>query len=100
MYTSKPLMNACIRNQVHYLDIAAELESYREVQKLDQDVKDANVMLLPGCGGSVVMLGCLASHVVEQVKSPIKIDIALHVAGSISRESAVRAGENITSKFL
>jgi short subunit dehydrogenase-like uncharacterized protein len=100
MRTTKPLMDACIRNQVHYLDIAAELDSYQQAQKLDEDAKDANVMLLPGCGGSVAMLGCLAGHVVEQVKDPIRIDIALQVAGTISRGSAISAAENITSGCL
>ncbi|KAI9650871.1 hypothetical protein NHQ30_000906 [Ciborinia camelliae] len=98
MHTSKPLMHACIRNKVHYLDISVELGSYQQAQKLDEDAKNANVMLLPGCGGSVVMLGCLASHVVEQIKTPIRIDIALHVAGLMSRGSAISAAGNITSE--
>ncbi|KAL2802501.1 hypothetical protein BJX63DRAFT_426034 [Aspergillus granulosus] len=60
--TAEPLINACIRNKVHYLDIAAELDSYKLADKHDTQAKAANVMLLPGCGGSVAMLGCLASH--------------------------------------
>lgn len=100
MRTSKPLMDACIRNKVHYLDIAAELDSYQQAQQLDQDAKNANIMLLPGCGGSVVMLGCLASHIVARMKNPMKIDIALHVAGTMSRGSAISAAANITSECL
>jgi short subunit dehydrogenase-like uncharacterized protein len=100
IHTTKPLMDACIRNKVHYLDIAAELESYQQAQKLDEDAMNANVMLLPGCGGSVAMLGCLASHLVEHVRNPIKIDIALHVAGAMSRGSAISAAENITGECL
>ncbi|TGO28425.1 hypothetical protein BPAE_0028g00740 [Botrytis paeoniae] len=99
-HTSKPLIEACIRNKVHYLDIAAELDSYQHAQKLDKEARNANVMLMPGCGGSVVMLGCLASHVVEKVKTPIKIEIALRVAGSISRGSVTSAAESITSQCL
>ncbi|KAF7918651.1 hypothetical protein EAE99_008845 [Botrytis elliptica] len=102
VHTSKPLIEACIRNKVHYLDIAAELDSYQYAQELDKEARDANVMLMPGCGGSVAMLGCLASHVVEKekVKTPIKIEIALRVAGSISRGSAKSAAESITSQCL
>ncbi|TEY40738.1 hypothetical protein BOTCAL_0424g00070 [Botryotinia calthae] len=99
-HTSKPLIDACIRNKVHYLDIAAELDSYQYAQMLDKEARDANVMLMPGCGGSVVMLGCLATHVVEQVQNPIKIEIALRIAGSISRGSANSAAESVTSQCL
>ncbi|OJJ55054.1 hypothetical protein ASPSYDRAFT_159397 [Aspergillus sydowii CBS 593.65] len=98
--TAKPLMEACIRNKVHYLDISAELESYQQAYKLDEDAKNAQVMLLPGCGGSVAMLGCLAAHAVDSIKSPIEIDIALHVAGSMSRGSAISAAGNITGECL
>lgn len=99
--TAKPLMEACIRNKVHYLDISAELESYQQAYKLDEDAKNAQVMLLPGCGGSVAMLGCLAAHAVDSIKSPIEIDIALHVAGTMSRGSAISAaGNNITGECL
>lgn len=100
VHTSKTLIEACIRNKVHYLDIAAELDSYQQAQKLDREARDANVMLMPGCGGSVVMLGCLAAHVVETIKTPIKIEIALRIAGSISRGSAKSAAESVTSQCL
>ncbi|KAJ5087578.1 NAD(P)-binding protein [Penicillium angulare] len=91
MQTAKPLMEACIRNGTHYLDISAEVASYQQAQQYDDAAKEGGIMLLPGCGGSVAMLGCLASHVISQVKNPQTIDIALHVAGSMSRGSAISA---------
>ncbi|KAK7418261.1 hypothetical protein QQX98_004046 [Neonectria punicea] len=100
MHTAEPLMMACIRNGVHYLDIAAELDSYRLAEQLDEEAKGANVMLMPGCGGSVAMLGCLAGHVVGDVKNATSIDIALHVAGSMSRGSATSVTENLTTECL
>lgn len=99
--TAKPLMWACIRNKVHYLDIAAELGSYRLAEKRDDEARQVGVMLLPGCGGSVAMLGCLASHALEAAKGlVVGVDIALHVAGSMSRGSAVSAAENLTTDCL
>lgn len=97
--TAEPLMSACILNRVHYLDISAELDSYRFAEKRDDEARQAGVMLLPGCGGSVAMLGCLATRALEAVKSPpVSIDIALHVAGSMSRGSAISAAENLTTE--
>ena len=98
MRTAAPLIGACIRNGIHYLDIAAELDSYRLAEERDDEAERANVMLMPGCGGSVAMLGCLAGYAVERVKDPVvRLDIALHVAGSMSRGSAVSAAENLTT---
>jgi short subunit dehydrogenase-like uncharacterized protein len=91
--TARPLIEACIRNGIHYLDIAAELDSYEHAETLNQEAKNAKVMLMPGCGGSVAMLGCLALYVAKQIDSPVSIDIALNVAGSMSRGSAISAQE-------
>ncbi|KAJ5895319.1 NAD(P)-binding protein [Penicillium taxi] len=97
--TAKTLMEACIRNRTQYLDISAEIGTYQQAQEYDTAAQEAGIMLLPGCGGSVAMLGCLASHVIGQVENPKSIDIALHVTGSMSRGSALSAS-NMTSGCL
>jgi short subunit dehydrogenase-like uncharacterized protein len=89
--TAEPLVAACIRQGVHYLDIAAEFDSYLLAAKRDIEAKVAGVMLLPGCGGSVAMLGCLAGHAAQHILTPIAIDIALKVSGPISHGSASSA---------
>jgi len=98
--TARPLMQAAIRNGVHYLDIAAELDSYQLAESLHEAATSAGVMLLPGSGGSVAMLGCLASHAAARVRHPRKVSIALHVTGGMSRGSAISASENVTTKAL
>ncbi|EHK42410.1 hypothetical protein TRIATDRAFT_319847 [Trichoderma atroviride IMI 206040] len=100
LHTAEPLIEACIRNGIHYLDIAAELDSYQLSEKKHEEARQANVMLLPGCGGSVAMLGCLTQYIIENVANPVSIDIALHIAGPMSRGSAISAAENLTSKCL
>jgi short subunit dehydrogenase-like uncharacterized protein len=100
MRTAEPLMKACIAAGVHYLDIAAELDSYQLAEKLDQEAVVAGVMLLPGSGGSVAMLGSLAAHAAKRVTNPRSVSIALHVAGGFSRGSAVSASENISTEVL
>jgi short subunit dehydrogenase-like uncharacterized protein len=100
MHTAEPLMKACIAAGVHYLDIAAELDSYQLAEKLDQAASAAGVMLLPGSGGSVAMLGSLAAHAAKRVAKPHSLNIAMHVAGGFSRGSAVSASENVTTGLL
>lgn len=98
--TAEPLMRAAIRSRVHYLDVAAELDSYRLAEACDAEARGARVTLLPGSGGSVAMLGSLAARAGERVTHPHSISIALHVAGSMSRGSAISASEGLTGQCL
>jgi short subunit dehydrogenase-like uncharacterized protein len=98
--TAEPLMSAAIRAGVHYLDFSAELDTYREALALDGRARAGGVMLLPGSGGSVAMLGSLAGHAVARVRNARKISIALHVAGAMSRGSAISASRNIVTETL
>jgi short subunit dehydrogenase-like uncharacterized protein len=98
--TARPLIEACIRNGVHYLDIAAELDSYLICSDRDAEARQANVMLLPGAGGSVSMLGCLASHCARYVTDPTAVEIALSISGGFSRGSANSAAENMAGAPL
>lgn len=98
--TAEPLMEGCIRNRVHYLDIAAELKSYQLAQQLHLKAVDAGVMLMPGCGGSVAMLGCLVSFAIEGFKEPADINVALKVTGGMSRGSKISAAEGPTKECL
>jgi short subunit dehydrogenase-like uncharacterized protein len=63
--TAEPLMDGCIRNSIHYLDISAELDTYLMAERKNEAAGKAGVMLLPGCGGSVTMLGCLAGYALK-----------------------------------
>jgi len=100
MRTAQPLMAAAIQSGVHYLDTAAELDSYHLADTLDDKAKAAGVMLLPGSGGSVAMLGCLTAHAASRVTDPQRVRIAMHVAGSMSRGSAISAAENLSAECL
>ena len=98
--TAGILMRAGIRHGVHYLDVAAELDGYRLAEVLDAEASAAGVMLLPGSGGSVAMLGCLAGHTVARSSQPASIRVAMHVTGGVSRGSAVSAVASVTAATL
>lgn len=100
VHTAGTLMAACLHTGTHYLDIAAELDSYQLAVQRDRDAIDAGVMLMPGCGGSVAMLGSLAARVVERVAVPVSLCIALHVTGALSRGSAISASQHLIAQCL
>ncbi|SHJ21658.1 Uncharacterized conserved protein [Roseomonas rosea] len=98
--TAGPLMRGAIRAGAHYLDIAAEPDSYRLAEAYDEQARAAGAMLLPGSGGSVAMLGSLVGRATEWVGRPHTIRVALHVAGAMSRGSAISARENLTAECI
>lgn len=100
MHTANVLMRAAVASKTHYLDVAAEPDSYKLAEILNVDAVAAGVILMPGCGGSVAMLGCLAAHVAERITAPKKIALALNVAGPMSRGSAISAAENLSPQCL
>lgn len=100
VHTAEPLMAACLRMGTHYLDIAAELDSYHLAAKYDSQAVDAGMMLMPGSGGSVAMLGSLAARAVERITAPVSVRIALHVSGAMSRGSAMSASQNLIAQCL
>ncbi|KAI1755702.1 hypothetical protein F4782DRAFT_486573 [Xylaria castorea] len=98
--TAGPLMAACIKKGVHYLDFSAELHSYQLAERLDEEARRSGVMLLPGCGGSVSMLGCLVLHAMRSAEQAASIDVALYVSGPMSRGSAISAAASLSPECL
>lgn len=98
--TADALMQACIKAGVDYLDITAEINVYRLAERLGAQATEAGVMLLPGVGWDVVPTDCLAMHVARRVQDPQALKVALQVAGSMSRGSALSVSEIIGAGLL
>lgn len=98
--TAEPLMRACIDSGAHYLDITAEINVYRLAEQLSEEAAKTDVMLMPGVGWDVVSTDCLAVQVSRRVANPVSLRIALQVAGSMSRGSAVSAGEIVGAGLM
>lgn len=91
--TAEPIIRACIEVGAHYLDITAEFKVYALAESLSDKARIGGSMLLPGVGWDVVPSDCLAVHTVAKVEKPERLRIALQVAGSMSRGSAISATE-------
>ncbi|QAY93318.1 trans-acting enoyl reductase family protein [Pseudomonas sp. ACM7] len=98
--TADALMQACIKAGVDYLDITAEINVYRLAERLGAQAAEAGVMLLPCVGWDVVPTDCLAMHVARRVQDPQSLKVALQVAGSMSRGSALSVSEIIGAGLL
>ncbi|MFM1887034.1 MAG: hypothetical protein RL026_2191 [Pseudomonadota bacterium] len=59
--TAGPMMEACLRAGVHYLDITGEIAVFELAQSLSARAKAAGVVLCPGVGFDVIPTDCLAA---------------------------------------
>ncbi len=60
VHTATPMVDACLRAGVHYLDITGEIAVFEALAARYDEAKRAGVMLLPGAGFDVVPSDCLA----------------------------------------
>lgn len=94
-YTARPMVEACLDTDTHYLDITGELEVFQALQARDADAEAAGIMLLPGVGFDVVPTDCLAKSLAEAVDSPTALDIAFVGKGGVSQGTLKTAVEQM-----
>lgn len=52
--TSRPMINACLQAETHYLDITGEIEVFEYAATKNEEAKSAGIVLMPGVGFDVV----------------------------------------------
>jgi short subunit dehydrogenase-like uncharacterized protein len=82
--TSRPLVDACLANRAHYLDITGEFEVFEAVLERDAEARARAVVLLPGVGFDVVPSDCLAALLKEKLPSATRLELAFAALGRAS----------------
>jgi len=59
--TAEIMMQACLKQQVHYIDITGEIDVFERAASLDQAAKQRGVVLCPGVGFDVIPTDCVAT---------------------------------------
>ena len=93
--TAKPLVNACLATQTHYLDVTGELEVFEWIATKNEEAKKAGITLLPGCGFDVVPTDCLAAMLKDKMPDATHLSLAFKGVGTFSRGTALTMLENI-----
>lgn len=60
VHTYRPMVEACLRLGLDYLDITGELVVLEGLHRLDEQASSAGILLMPGTGFDVVPTDCLA----------------------------------------
>jgi short subunit dehydrogenase-like uncharacterized protein len=83
--SSKQLVEACIENGTHYIDIAGEVPEIKSVFEYDEMAKKSNIMLMPGAGFGVVPTDIVANLAKQKLPDATHLKIAYVTTGGASR---------------
>ncbi|MBX3289268.1 MAG: saccharopine dehydrogenase NADP-binding domain-containing protein [Acidobacteria bacterium] len=93
--TSRPMLEACLRNRKHYMDITGEIAVFEACAALDEKAKAAGIMIMPGVGFDVVPTDCLALHLKNRLPSATHLSLAFYGKGRISHGTQATMTMNI-----
>ncbi len=95
-FTTEPMLYACLRNKVHYLDLSGRVAGFEFAHNLDNEAKKQQVLLMPGVGFDVVPSDCLVAHLHEQLPDATHLTLAIAMKnGGVSRGTALSTIENL-----
>lgn len=83
--TIQPLIEACIENGTHYIDISGEYEEFITTYYYTDQAKEAGIMLMPGAGFGVVPTDIVANLAKSKLPDATYLKIAYHTSGGASR---------------
>ena len=93
--TSKPMVEACLRNRKHYTDITGEISVFEACSALDKRAREAGIMIMPGVGFDVVPSDCLALHLKNRLPSATHLTLAFYGMGKLSHGTQATMTMNV-----
>jgi short subunit dehydrogenase-like uncharacterized protein len=87
-HTAEPMVRACLRAGVHYLDVAGEAPVIEATAAHDAEARRRGIMVMPGVGFDVVPSDCLAAHVVRRLPGARRLALGLTGLAFATRGSA------------
>lgn len=81
IHTFESMVEACLQQGVHYLDITGEIPVLQQLAGRDKRAKRREVMILPAVGFDVVPTDCLARHLKQRLPTANKLTLAFHSRG-------------------
>jgi len=75
--TADPMIEACLRAGVHYMDIDGEIPVLESIFARHEQARERGIALLPGSGFDVVPTDCLALMLKEQMPDATNLRLAM-----------------------
>ena len=93
--TFAPMVEACLRLGVHYLDITGEIGVFESLAARDREARERGISVVPGVGFDVVPTDCLALHLKHRLPGAASLVLAFQARGGISRGTALTTLERL-----
>ncbi|MCK9366660.1 MAG: saccharopine dehydrogenase NADP-binding domain-containing protein [Metallibacterium scheffleri] len=86
--TAAPLLEACLANGAHYLDISGEIDSFAHCHAQHERAQAADIVVLPGVGFDVVPTDCVALMLKHMLPRADELILAIEGGGGMSPGTA------------
>ncbi|MFC1776576.1 saccharopine dehydrogenase family protein [Pseudomonadota bacterium] len=93
--TSQPMIEACLKNNCHYLDITGEISVFANAERRSEEARHADIVLMPGVGFDVVPTDCLAATLVNALPAATSLVLAFEAGGGMSPGTAKTSIEGL-----
>ena len=75
--TSRPMLDACLAERAHYLDITGEIDVFEACYARDDEAKARGVVVMPGVGFDVVPTDCLAALLAARLPGATRLELGI-----------------------
>lgn len=93
--TCAPMLEGCLAERVHYLDITGEIDVFAHCHAQDARARDAGIAVLPGAGFDVVPTDCLAAMLKRELPTASSLVLAFEAGGGPSPGTAKTSVEGL-----
>ena len=93
--TSQQMIEACLRQRCHYLDITGEISVFANAHRQSEEARHADIVLMPGVGFDVVPTDCLAALLVRELPAATSLALAFKSNGRVSPGTAKTSVEGL-----
>jgi short subunit dehydrogenase-like uncharacterized protein len=95
--TARPMLEACLANRSHYLDITGEIEVFALAHRRHERAVEAGIVIMPGAGFDVVPTDCMAAQLKREMPEATSLVLAFEAGGGPSPGTAKTSVEGLGS---
>lgn len=94
--TAAPLMDICLKNRVHYLDITGEIDVFESAAERGDQAREVGIVLCPGAGFDVIPTDCLAALLKSALPDACALTLGFSSSSGPSRGTAKTSIEGLS----
>jgi short subunit dehydrogenase-like uncharacterized protein len=95
--TCKPMLEACLQQRTHYLDITGEIDVFAHCHAQHERAKERGIVVMPGSGFDVVPTDCTAAMLKRELPDATDLVLAFEAGGGPSPGTAKTSIEGLAS---